>query len=233
MNTHPDMFGFVPADTALPDGIVAFGPDDSDWPADVFAGLPLFGFDLIMADPPWHFATHSAKGQSKGPLAEYRTWTLRKIQSLPVGTLASGDAVLFLWCTSPLLLDQDRPSRSPVGEVIEAWGFRYGAFGGWAKRTKLEKTRWGTGYVMRSVMEPFIIATVGAPQHRGKASCNLINGLAREHSRKPDESYRWCERYMPKARRLDLCARQRRPGWEAWGNEIEKFTVDTMPAVEV
>lgn len=128
-------------------------PDDSPWPSSVFAGLPLFAYDFIMYDPPWHFATHSDKGQSKGAARQYRTWTLRKIRTLPLGQLASRDAVLFLWATSPLLLDVDRPSRSPVGEVIEALGFRYGAFGGWAKKTINDKQRFGTGYVMRSVME--------------------------------------------------------------------------------
>lgn len=197
-------------------------PDDSDWPADVFADLPMFGFDLIMADPPWHFANYSAKGIDKGPLKHYRTWTLRKVKALPVGQLAAGDCTLFLWCTSPLMLNVTSPSRSPVGEVLEAWGFKYGALGGWAKRTRREKLRMGTGYVMRSVMEPFIIASTGKPRH-DLGSPNLINGLARGHSEKPDASYRWCEKYMPRARRIELCSRTNRPGWSAWGDEVGKF----------
>jgi N6-adenosine-specific RNA methylase IME4 len=225
-STALDLFG-APVVAAAPPPVepwlVADGPDDSDWPNDVFAHLPLFGFDLIMADPPWHFATHSAKGQNKGPLAEYRTWTLRKIKALPVGQLASRDAVLFLWATSPLMFDTERPGRSPVGEVIEAWGFRYGALGGWAKRTRNEKLRWGTGYVARSVMEPFIIATTGQPQHNGASAANLINGLARDHSRKPDAAFQWCERYMPAARRIEICGRQSRKGWTVWGDEAVKF----------
>lgn len=197
-------------------------PDDSPWSADVFAKHPLFSFDLIMADPPWHFSTHSAKGQKKGAAFQYRTWTLNKVKRLPVGQLAAGDCVLFLWGTSPLLLDPAHPSRSPIGEVIEAWGFRYGALGGWAKRTVNQKLQFGTGYVMRSVMEPFFIATTGSPDH-SKACRNLINGLAREHSRKPDAAYRWCERYMPGARKIEICARETRRGWSAWGDQAEMF----------
>ena len=197
-------------------------PDDSPWPADVFAHLPPLSFNFIMYDPPWHFATHSAKGQGKSPTQHYRTWTLRKIKSLPIGQLAAGDAALMLWGTSPMLLQADRPSHSPMGEVLEALGFRYGAFGGWAKRTRKEKLRVGTGYVMRSVLEPFLIGITGSPEH-SKAAVNLINGLAREHSRKPDAAYRWAEQYMPKARRIEICARTERPGWNAWGDEIGKF----------
>ena len=199
-----------------------FEPDDSSWPADVFLHLPPLSFQFIMYDPPWHFATHSAKGQGKGPTQHYRTWTLRKIKSLPIGQLAAGGAVLMLWGTSPMLLQADRPSRSPMGEVLEALGFRYGAFGGWAKRTRKEKLRVGTGYVMRSVLEPFLIGITGSPTH-SKAAVNLINGLAREHSRKPDAAYRWAEQYMPKARRIEICARTQRPGWDVWGDEVGKF----------
>jgi N6-adenosine-specific RNA methylase IME4 len=221
-----DLFGEVVEPTrevsaSTPD-LVADGPDDSDWPADVFAHLPLFGFDLIMADPPWHFANYSAAGAQKGPLKQYRTWTLRKVKALPVGQLAARDCTLFLWCTSPLMLDPERPSRSPVGEVLEAWGFKYGALGGWAKRTRNEKLRFGTGYVMRSVMEPFIIASTGSPKH-DRGSPNLINGLARLHSEKPDAAYRWAEKYMPDARRIEICSRTDRPGWEAWGDEVGKL----------
>lgn len=197
-------------------------PDDSPWPDDVFAGLPLFGYDLIMADPPWPYETHSDKGQGKGAARQYRTWTLDKIKALPVGTLAAGDAVLFLWATSPLVLDARLPSRSPVGEVIEAWGFRYGALGGWAKRTVRNKRHFGTGYVVRSSMEPFFICHTGSPRH-SKACRNIISGLARDHSRKPDAAFAWCEAYMPRARRIEICSRTNRKGWTAWGDETGKF----------
>lgn len=197
-------------------------PDDTPWRGDEFAHLPVFGYDLIMYDPPWHFATHSDKGQGKGAATQYRTWTLRKIKTLSVGQLAARDAVLFLWATSPLLLDVDKPSRSPVGEVIEALGFRYGAFGGWLKKTVNDRDAFGTGYVMRSSMEPFFIATTGSPKH-SKACRNIIHGLARGHSRKPEAAFRWAERYMPGARRIEICSRTNRKGWDVWGDEVGKF----------
>ncbi len=200
-----------------------FEPDDSPFPDNLFGDLPLFGFDLIMVDPPWSFANYSAKGMAKAPAMKYRTWTLDKVKRFPVGQLASRDCTLFLWACSPLLFDADRPAYSPVGDVLQAWGFRYGAFGGWAKKTVNDKTAWGPGYVVRSVMEPFIIATTGNPQH-SKGAANLINGLRREHSRKPEAAYRWCERYMPGARRLELFSRTERPGWTVWGDEVGKFS---------
>lgn len=197
-------------------------PDNSPWPADVFAGYPMFGYDLAVYDPPWPYLTHSAKGQGKGAAKHYRTWTLDKIAKLPVGQLVADDGVLFLWATSPLVLDATRPSRSPVGEVIEALGFRYGAIGGWAKRTVNDLDHFGTGYVVRSSMEPFFICHTGKPKH-SKACRNIIKGLARDHSEKPEASYRWCEKYMPGGRFIEICSRTNRKGWATWGDEVGKF----------
>ena len=41
-------------------------------------------------------------------------------------------------------------------------------------------------------------------------------------SRKPDEFYEFVERHCPGAK-LELYARERRPGWQAWGGETEFF----------
>ena len=51
----------------------------------------------------------------------------------------------------------------------------------------------------------------------------VILAPVREHSRKPDEFYRRVERYCdgPFA---DLFARERRPGWDAWGDQIDLFS---------
>lgn len=54
---------------------------------------------------------------------------------------------------------------------------------------------------------------------------DVIDAIARGHSRKPDAQYDYCRRLCPAALRfVELFARQRHPGWDAWGNEIDKFT---------
>ena len=62
----------------------------------------------------------------------------------------------------------------------------------------------------------------GSPKNT-KSSRNLIEGVARAHSVKPEEAYRWCELYMPGARRVELFSRTSRPGWDTWGFEAGKF----------
>lgn len=51
----------------------------------------------------------------------------------------------------------------------------------------------------------------------------VIHAPIREHSRKPEEAYRRIERLWPDVPRLEMFARCRRPGWDAWGNEVGKF----------
>jgi len=46
----------------------------------------------------------------------------------------------------------------------------------------------------------------------------------REHSRKPDIIRDEIKRMFPECKRLELFARQQYPGWDAWGNEVDKFT---------
>jgi N6-adenosine-specific RNA methylase IME4 len=55
---------------------------------------------------------------------------------------------------------------------------------------------------------------------------SVISAPRREHSRKPDEAYALIDAMYPALPKLELFARQRRPGWDVWGNETDKFTAD-------
>ena len=196
---------------------------------------PAGGFGLIMADPPWSYAMFSDKGYAKAPEAQYATMDLAEIKALPVEALAAPDCLLWLWAVNPQL--------PQALEVMAAWGFTFSTAGTWLKRTTRGKVSFGTGYVLRSSNEPFLIGTRGAPKTtRGTRSAIFtdaaqdlmeegiipqvaitIEAPAREHSRKPDEAYRACEELMPDAQRADLFSRQRRDGWIGWGHEADKF----------
>lgn len=41
-----------------------------------------------------------------------------------------------------------------------------------------------------------------------------------KHSQKPEEQYAKIERLYPNADRIELFARQKRPGWDCWGNNL-------------
>jgi hypothetical protein len=107
--------------------------------------------------------------------------------------------------------------------VIKAWGLRYGTGGAWHKRTRHGKTAFGTGYRARSSCEPFLLCFQGAPK-TSRSERNLIEGLAREHSRKPEEGFHWFRRYLgPHARLVELFSRQTRGDFDTWGYERGKL----------
>lgn len=185
-----------------------------EWP---FGDLCPFSFDLIVADPPWLFELRSSKGEAKSPQKQYSCMAMDEIKRLPVGHLVGFNSWLLLWATAPLL--------PRAIETMEAWGFEYRTTIAWRKTTASGKVRVGPGYIARSMHENILVGAIGRPDY-SRALPSIFDGLAREHSRKPDEFFSLVEAFAPAARRLDLFSRQARPGWAAWGNEVAKFDAE-------
>jgi N6-adenosine-specific RNA methylase IME4 len=175
----------------------------------------MFGFDVVMADPPWSFENWSEGGNSKNAKAQYDCMPTPDIAALPVGHLAAGDCWLWLWATHPMLRD--------AMQVMDAWGFKYVTSGPWVKRGASGKLAMGTGYILRSCSELYLIGKVGDPKTFDRGTRGVIEAPRRQHSRKPDAAYSTAEKLFGPARRADLFSRQHRPGWMAWGNESSKF----------
>lgn len=172
-------------------------------------------YDVILADPPWKYRNWSKRGEGKGAAAQYDTMAVDDIMRLPVGNIAAKDSVLFMWATFPLL--------PQAFAVMRAWGFDYKTGGAWAKKTKNGKDAFGTGYIFRSAAELFLVGTRGHVSPMNRKTRNIINAVAREHSRKPDEQYELIENLFPGTNRIELFARQHREGWDVFGNETDKF----------
>jgi len=194
-----------------------------DWP---FEPLTPLSYDVILADPATRFETYSAAGAGKSPDAHYDTMGWDELAALPVSQLGRGDCLLMMWACWP--------SLQQSLDLLRAWGFRYVTGGAWHKRTSSGKSAFGTGYVMRSATEPYLIGTMGSPVTANNirnvietADLDVIDAVRREHSRKPDEQYSVCERIAPRALRFaELFARQSRPGWDSWGNQTTKFEAE-------
>lgn len=180
-----------------------------------FGKLSMFGYDVIVADPPWDFKNYSDKGTVKGADPHYEVMPLSAIQALRVGDLARGDCLLLLWATGWAI------ATGQAQQAARAWGFNPISETVWIKRTASGKSRMGTGYRVRTMHEPVLVCTVGNPRHLPFPSC--FDGLAREHSRKPDEFYDAVQKHTPSAVRCDLFARQARNGFDVWGDQIDKF----------
>ena len=169
------------------------------------------GFEVIVADPPWRFASNSAAKPGRNARRHYDTMTVEQIAAMPVRNIAAKSALLLLWITVPL--------EHRANEVLTAWGFRP------KSRLIWDKGKIGTGYWARNRHEPCIIAT------RGRFPCpkpalfptSIIPGQRREHSRKPDWLVEAIDARLASYRRLELFARRPRAGWTVFGNQTDKF----------
>ena len=172
-------------------------------------------YAVIYADPPWQYRVYSTKHRTRGAELHYPTMCLEEIKALPVESLAARDCVLFLWATMPNLRE--------AMEVIEAWGFTYKTVAFvWVKQNKLaDSLFWGMGYWTRSNAELCLLATRGHPKRRSTRVHQVLLSHVEEHSRKPREVRERIEELMGRLPRIELFAREKAPGWDAWGNEIQ------------
>lgn len=147
--------------------------------------------------------------------------------ALPVADLAADNSVLFYWDTGPrLVLGKHIP-------IMKAWGYKPTAMGFvWIKLNRnspmlfitLRDLFKGGGFTTRKNAEFCIIGKRGRSVRENASIDEVIIEPRREHSRKPEEFYRRCERYTS-GPYLDLFTRTERPKWHLWGNEVAKFNV--------
>jgi N6-adenosine-specific RNA methylase IME4 len=189
-----------------------------------FTGLPRGYFRIALADPGWRFRTWSPRGRGKCADRHYRCEELEQIMSLPVAELMADDAVLFLWVVQTHFV--------AAMEVLAAWGFEYKTVGfTWVKMPKTWsadqlplriRPRMGCGFYTRANSEQCWIA------RRGKGCTRVDRGIdqvvfapVREHSRKPSEVHTRIERLFGDVAYIELYAREQRPGWGAWGDQVQ------------
>ncbi len=189
--------------------------------SDPFADLPKNHYGAILADPPWPFATWSHKGLGRSGEAHYSTMSHADIEALPVCDVMAPDAVLFLWIVQTQI--------PQAVQLVTAWGFTLKSVAfAWIKGSGLALfpddvvTQMGMGKWTRAEFEQCWFGSKGKPKRLNADVRQVIDERRREHSRKPDGIHERIERLVA-GPYLELFARQRRPGWDCWGNETDKF----------
>jgi len=164
-------------------------------------------YPIIYADPPWRYENPPMGGTNRSIENHYPTMTLDEICAMPVGDLATDDAMLYLWATAPKLAE--------CMQVIEAWGFEY--------RTNIvwDKEVIGMGYHARNQHEILLIAKRGniPPPKAGKQPSSVHRERRTDHSAKPIFYYEMIEAAYPNLPKIELFCRQPRVGWSVWGNQ--------------
>ena len=173
----------------------------------MISSLPDKKYNIVLADPPWNIKWQASKSIGKKPL-EYRTMTMMELAKFPVIDIVDDSSKLFLWSTNQFLPEA-------LG-LLGFWGFQYNKLWTWCKKT-------GAGGHPRNATEHIIESTRGEIKSIGrheKAINNWFIAKSGRHSEKPDIVYDIIEYCYPDTEKIELFARKRRDGWDAWGNEI-------------
>ena len=167
-------------------------------------------YKTIYADPPWN---EEGGGKIKrGASKHYSLMKTAEIKNLQVSKLADENCHLYLWVTNNFLKDGL--------EVMETWGFRYVTIITWLK------DRIGLGQYYRGLTEHCLFGIKGKLPYKveNQKRCQGTTGFyanKTKHSKKPLQMRNMIElvSYPP---RIELFARERYDGWDAWGNEIKE-----------
>lgn len=178
-------------------------------------------YKTILADPPWRFNNNTGKvAPEHKRLSRYPTLSLQEILDIPVNAVADEGSHLYLWVPNALLAEGL--------ETMKKWGFTYKTNIVWFKiRKDGGPDGRGVGFYFRNVTELILFGVKGRLRtlDPGRSQVNIISTRKREHSRKPDELYDIIESCSP-GPYLELFARGKREGWDAWGNQSEKYNLD-------
>lgn len=164
-------------------------------------------YQIIYADPPWRY-NFSPSNKSKIE-QYYETMSEEDIANLTISQIADKNCVLYLWATSPKLLE--------ALKVMKSWGFEYKTCAIW------DKDSIGMGYWFLGQHELLLIGTKGkiAPPKAKFRVSSIYTEKKKGHGIKPDYFRQLIMRSFPDLNKVELFARQEVDGWDCIGNEID------------
>ena len=173
-------------------------------------------YSVIYADPPWSYRDKRDKHPRLcgGARVHYDVMNTSDVKALPVASIADNNCMLFLWATFPNLPD--------AIEVMKAWGFKYKTLGfSWIKTNRKSGTPFfGIGYYTKSNCEVCLIGVKGKPIKESNSVSSVVIEPIEGHSKKPDCVRDRIVTLCGDVPRIELFARQRVEGWDAWGDEV-------------
>lgn len=168
-------------------------------------------YNVLLVDPPWEYKSDMASGRKS--LDHYPSMSNEELMSMDIKSMCENECVLYMWTTTPNL-------DAAIG-IGKSWGFDY-------KQVAFvwDKVNPCCGnYTMPQVELVLVFRPrKGKLPKRSKTNVRqVITEKKREHSRKPEYVQDMLDLMYPTAKKIELFARRKRDGWDAWGNETTKF----------
>jgi N6-adenosine-specific RNA methylase IME4 len=168
-------------------------------------------FNVVSVDPPWPYEGEnknltSYDSNGRRVANPYPEMSIEKIKAIEMPLM--NDSVVFLWTTHKFLPD--------AFSILKEWGLDYKATLVW------NKEKIGMGAWFRMQCEFCLVGIKGKPFFDNSTYRDIINEPRRQHSRKPDSFFDMVVD-VTEGRRLEYFSREKREGWEVFGNDINKF----------
>lgn len=182
-------------------------------------------YRVIVIDPPWNQGKTGKRSArpNQSTLLDYPTMSKEDLINLPVNDWADDQCFLWLWATN----SKDKNTKEPIlytaFDLLKHWGFEFYTLITWNKKTG--PCPFGPYQV---VTEHLLFA------YKGKAIFDrsvlgkmqtIFTETPTAHSVKPQSFYEQIAALFP-GPRLDVFARQKRPGFDGWGNEYGKYDLE-------
>ena len=179
----------------------------------MFSPLPNKKYEIIYADPPW-FLGNGNKTKPNGIGGNkvgrhYQTVPTDELSKIPIRDIAEKDCLLFMWAISPMLGD--------ALKLGVEWGFNYKTVAFvWDKQI----TNCGN-YTLPQIEQVLLFKRGKIPTPRGiRNTRQFYSERKTKHSKKPHEIRKRIEQMFSSQSKIELFARERFEGWDAWGNEV-------------
>ena len=168
-------------------------------------------FDVVSVDPPWPYEGDSKNITSFDSVGRrvanpYPEMSIEQIKAIELPLMEN--AVVLLWTTHKFLPD--------AFEILKEWNLDYKATLVW------NKEKIGMGAWFRMQCEFCLVGIKGKPYWENTTYRDIIIEARREHSRKPDSFFEMIEK-ITMGNRLEYFSREKREGWQVFGNDINKF----------
>lgn len=173
-------------------------------------------YDIIYSDPPWPQKKSNARRcrPNQGKDLDYQTMSVKDCFAVQdqFFEMASEKHNVFLWCIDKFLheAEAEMANRGYKLHARLIWDKGNGIAPAFTVRFAHEYLLWF--YKPGQILLP-------RAEARGKYT-TVFREPATIHSRKPEVAFAMLEDMFPDANKIELFARRRRNGWDAWGNEI-------------
>jgi len=168
------------------------------------------GYQIIYADPPWNVMAGPPWGSSgKSQPLTYPTMSIEQIKALSVKDITATNAHLYLWTINKYIEESYSVARN--------WGFKPSCLLTWCKPPH----GLGLGGAFVQTTEFLLFCRRGKLKTQKRIDTSWFEHKRLRHSEKPQffrDIIRIVSGDLP---RIELFARQKTPGWDVWGNEVE------------